>query len=255
MTFYLSAASGRTAHFLGECVPDDSLPPSAEKKFANPALLVSYVFLDRFFLPNREKLNFREWVMDSGAYSAHNSGVEITLAEYIKTCRRLLDEDKKLKEVFALDVIGDPKASAENCAEMWSEGIPAVPCFHIGEPERVLFEMAEKYPKIAVGGMVGMGGGIKERFIGQVFARVWPKKIHGFGIGSEKLMLNFPFDSVDATNWEIGACAFGRWHTFGNMSVKGKDQNLISEVEHCLRLERRAESRWKKIKQKAFDEN
>ena len=49
-----------------------------------------------------------------------------------------------------------------------------------------------------------------------------------------------PWDSVDATNWELGPCKFGQWRSFGKMSVRGSKQNLRAEVEYYLKLERKA---------------
>src|SRR5262245_21194725 len=84
------------------------------------ALLVSFVYLYRFKKYRRNlKLHYRDWVMDSGAYSADNSGKEIKLAEYIMLCRQLLAEDPTLTEVFSLDVIKDWKESAANTRKMW----------------------------------------------------------------------------------------------------------------------------------------
>ena len=107
----------------------------------NPALLVSYVYL-KPFLANKHKYVFRDWVMDSGGFSAWKSGTEINLQEYIDTCLHLLETDDKLTEVFALDVIGDWEASLRNTEEMWRQGVPAIPAYHPGEPEAALLEMA-----------------------------------------------------------------------------------------------------------------
>src|SRR5262245_62890782 len=87
-----------------------------------PSLLVSYAYLNPF-LNNRHRYRFCDWGMDSGAFSAANSGKVISLAEYIKVCHELLAKDKSLVEIFSLDVIGDPKASAKNTAAMWKAGI------------------------------------------------------------------------------------------------------------------------------------
>ncbi len=154
--------------------------------------------------------------------------------------------DPTLTEVFALDVIGDWKESLNNTEEMWRQGIPAIPCFHYGEPWELLKRLAKDYPKIAIGGCVGKRD--KDKFAGQCFARVWPKKLHGFGFGSEQSIMLYPWHSVDATNWEIGPCKFGRWASFGNanISVRGSQQNLRAEVEWYLELERKARNRWKK---------
>jgi len=67
-------------------------------------------------------------------------------------------------------------------------------------------------------------------------------------VASEEYLQSFPFHSVDATNWEMGPCAYGRWASFGgaHVSVRGSTQNLRSEVEHYLRMERQARERWVK---------
>lgn len=209
-----------------------------------PALLVSYVYL-KPFLEKQNQYQYRDWVLDSGAFSAHNSGTEIKLQDYIDCCKRLMDSDNTLSEVYSLDVIGDWKASLKNTEEMWRQGIPAIPCYHHGEPWDALKGMAKDYPKIALGG-VAIKWSIKNKFAEQCFARVWPKRIHGFGYGSEKSIMAMPWDSVDATNWEIGPCKFGQWRSFGKMSVRGSKQNLKSEVEYYLKLERKARRKFQK---------
>jgi hypothetical protein len=210
-----------------------------------PALLVSYYYLEPF-LKNRHRYVYRDWAMDSGAFSAKNSGKEVNLQSYIDACKQLLAEDPTLVEIFALDVIGDWKASIKNCEEMWHQGIEAIPCWHQGEPWDVLVGIAKDYPKVALGGLVGTIAKQKRKTVEQAFARIWPKAIHGFGLCTEDLVLNFPFHSVDATNWEMGPCAFGRWNAFGKMSVRGSKQNLRAEVEWHLKLERDARRRWKR---------
>ncbi len=215
----------------------------ARERESRPALLVSFVYL-KPFLKNRDNYAYRDWVLDSGAFSAHASGTEIDLQEYIETCQELLASDSTLTEVFALDVIGDWKASLANCEEMWKQGVPAIPAYHVGEPESVLLSIAKEYPKIALGGAVGYRA--KDKWAAQCFARTWPKPIHGFGFGSEKSIMALPWHSVDATNWELGPCKFGRWNSFGQMSVRGSNQNLRAEVEWYLKLEQRARQKWGK---------
>lgn len=220
-----------------------------------PALLVSFYYLEPFEA-NREAYFYRDWVLDSGAFSAHNSGATTDLNEYIDKCLQLLSTDKTLTEVFSLDVI--PKdhkpvtvqkaaeQSVKNCEEMWRQGVPAIPTFHRGEDEAFLFEMAKQYPKIAIGGVALLRGDQKRLFCEQVFARVWPKKIHGLGMSSEELVYGLPFHSVDATNWEIAPCAFGSWQKFGQMSVRGSNQDLRSQVKYYLAMEAKARVRWAK---------
>lgn len=206
-----------------------------------PALLVSYFYLDRF-VRERERYCFRDWTMDSGAYSAANSGVTIDRAAYHETCKRLLATDPQLVEVFALDVIGDWRATMANTEAAWEEGIPAIPTFHVGEPDQALEAMAAAFPKIALGGAVRYPQ--RRAWAEQCFARVWPKPIHGLGFGAEAAIMALPFHSVDASNWELLPTAFGKWRAFGDLSVRGGDQNLRAEVEWYLKLEQRAKARW-----------
>lgn len=210
-----------------------------------PALLISYFYLKNW-IKYQSRYIYRDWVMDSGAFSAHASGNAIDLLAYIEKCKELLANDPTLTEVFALDVIGDWRASMKNLEQMWKAGVPAIPAYHVGEPTDVLMTLARDYPKIALGGCVGFRG--RDAFAAQCFARVWPKKIHGFGFNGEKSIMALPWHSCDSTSWEIGPCAFGRWNTFGGkaLSVRGSKQNLRGEVEFYLSLERRARSKWKK---------
>lgn len=241
-----TTAMGRTANSSGKDRYPHHRDATDKGELLAPALLVSFFYLN-LFQDNRHQFHFRDWVLDSGAFSAHNSGVEINLDDYIRKCQELQDTDPALTEIFSLDVIGDWQASVKNCEKMWAAGVEAIPTYHYGEPVDVLLGLAKDYPKIALGGAVGLKGNTKVKFAEQCFARVWPKKIHGFGYGSEKALMAVPFHSVDATNWEMGPCAFGRWRSFGGkLSVRGSSQNLRSEVEWYLRLEQRARARWRK---------
>jgi hypothetical protein len=220
-----------------------------------PGLLVSFYYLEPF-LKQKDRYRYRDWVLDSGAFSAHNSGKAIDLNQYVDTCLRLLAEDPTLTEVFALDQIpkGDKledvqraaDVSIKNCEEMWRQGVPAIPCYHMGEDESHLYHMAKHYPKIALGGVALLRGDLKINWLKQCFARVWPKRIHGFGMSGEEIVYSLPFHSVDATNWELAPCAFGNWQKFGSMSVRGSNQDLRSQVKHYLELEAKARVRWAK---------
>ena len=216
----------------------------SEKREALPALLVSYYYLEGF-LKNQPRYIYRDWVLDSGAFSAFNSGKTISLQAYIDTCKRLMETDPTLSEVYALDVIGDWRATMKNTEEMHRQGVPAIPAVHFGAPEEAI-KAAANYPKMAIGGVARMKPTTRKKFIEQVFARVWPKAVHGFGINDEDTVLGFPWHSVDASSWELGPCGFGRWKAYGQMSVRGSLQDLKPEVDWYLDLERRARVKWKR---------
>lgn len=210
-----------------------------------PAFLTSFVFL-RWFQQRRDRLPFRDWVLDSGAFSAKNSGTEIRAEEYVETCKELLATDPQLTEVFALDVIGDWRASLKNCEASWKAGVPAIPTFHVGSPEDALLTMARDYPKIALGGAVGYRR--RGEWAARCFARVWPKPIHGFGFGEGKIVLSLPFHSVDCSSW-ASPFRYGNWQSMGgvNLGIRGtrtREIGIRVEFEHYARLERRAQAQW-----------
>jgi hypothetical protein len=224
-------------------VPTSSLDIEPEER---PSFLVSF-----FFLKNFQRIShtwkFRDWVMDSGAFSAMTAKKPIDHQKYLDTCKELLKTDPTLKEVFGLDVIkGDWRDSLKNYEEAWRQGVPAIPCWHRGEPWDVLEKLARDYPKIAIGGLIGTGTtqAQKRRTIEQVFARIWPKPIHGFGLTNPGLVLEFPFHSVDASTWALAPIAFGKWKQFGDISVRGY-VSLQSQIYYYLTVEANARRRWR----------
>lgn len=210
-----------------------------------PGILVSYVYLSSF-RGAQDKYRYRDWVLDSGAYTAFKSGNPIDNEQFLDVAFELATTDPTLSEVFALDVIGDYRASLANCERAWECGIRAIPTFHIGEHWEYLEHIATNYPKIALGGVADLRGNKKMQWAAQCFSRVWPKKIHGFGFGSVTQIMGLPWHSVDASNWATGALRFGRWQSLGPMSIRGSNQNLRAEIEHYLKLERQVRTKWRR---------
>jgi len=234
----------RLAHVPG-CQGDKTLKATSDTPL--PSLLVSYVY-NQQFVEKRSEYQISEWVMDSGAFTAYNSGIEICVDKYIEECHRLKKEDPTLVEIFALDVIGDWKASMKNTEKMWEAGVEAVPCYHEGEPEQVLLDLAKRFPKIALGGVANTRGPKKDQWAAQCFARVWPKRIHGFGFGSKRSILGLPWHTTDATNWELGPCKFGSWASYGraNLGIRGSNHPLQVEIDYYMNIQRDAQSRWRR---------
>lgn len=218
-----------------------------ETRAANPALLVSNFYL-KHFLKEQTEYHYRDWTLDSGAFSAFKSGKSISLTAYIETCKELIANDPTLVEVYSLDVIGDHVATLNNTEKMWAEGVQAIPCFHVHEPYEYLTHLASHYPKIALGGVALNKGKAKLDWATDCFARVWPKKIHGFAFGGAKAIMSLPWHSVDASNWQAGPTMFGRWSAFGgaNLGIRGSGYSVAVEIDKILKLEREARTRWRK---------
>lgn len=216
-----------------------------------PSLLVSYIYLEAFNRV-RDKLKYRDWVLDSGAYTAWRDGKKIHNKQFCEDVSAIAGNGcgRGLAEVFALDVIGDPQQSFRNAVQARDEyGLNVVPTWHAGEPQACLLEMAAEFEKIAIGGMAGTfeqtTPGAKRKIVDNVFGKVWPKLIHGFGVGGPDILLNYPFDSADASNWATGPQCWGQWAHYDQWAIKvpvpSKYINLIGEVKWYLELEEKSE--------------
>lgn len=184
---------------------------------------------------------FRSWVLDSGAFSVYNSGINVPIKEYIDACKEVLDSEHPPEEIFSLDVIGDWKASMANYDLIRRMGLKAIPTFHFGDPWHMLSTIAKEYDKIAVACRKN-GEVPRHRFFEQCFARVWPKKIHGFAIGTESILLSLPFHSADSTSW-FRTGKYGQSNLFGH-KVHLKRGCRTIQLEHFINLERRVRDFW-----------
>lgn len=215
-----------------------------------PSVLVSIPYLKSF----PQSGEWPVWALDSGAFTAWNSGKPISLTAYKAAVDGL--SGAAPRDIFALDVIGDAQASLANALQLQSEGYAVVPCYHYGEPTEILDEYKKRFKKVALDGCAGtfsvMTPSRKLKWVEQCFSRLWPKLIHGFGMGGPQLVTRFPFDSTDASNWTTGPQRWGQWASYGRWKKKVSfrkiaGRHLRQEVEFYRRLERESESRFGRI--------
>lgn len=204
-----------------------------------PALLVALGPSFDKFQQARASLAFRDYALDSGAFTAMTEGRPVRVEDFIARVRDLRASDPQLVEVFALDVIGDAAASMVNYRAIERAGIDAIPTYHYGEPWEVLDELARSYPKVAIGG-VARRLSQREEWAERCLQRVWPKRVHGFGYSAPSLA-RLPFHSIDASTWAYASKGFGKYLSMRSkqLSIRGRP-NIRVEVEHNLRLERQA---------------
>jgi hypothetical protein len=114
-----------------------------------------------------------------------------------------------------LDVIGNAKLTWRNQKLLENLGLKPVPVIHYGTSLKWLeFYMKKGYEIIGLGGLVGSTAedGCK-RWIDQAFEMTCPAperlpvvKLHGFGVTTYSLLINYPWYSVDSTSWtKVGA--------------------------------------------------
>jgi hypothetical protein len=130
-------------------------------------------------------------------------------AEFVKKYKRGIDYYANV------DVIGDPVLSWRNQKYLEEKhGLSPVPVYHISEEYSWYYKYAERYDYICIGGWAATNGNKeqKTKWIDRCFRIVCDsksiptKKLHGFGITSWKLLIDFPWFSVDSTSWiQLGA--------------------------------------------------
>lgn len=156
--------------------------------------------------------------IDSGAFSAHNAGAQVSLKEYITW----------LKEVeptyyAVLDSMSDPEETLSNQEKMESSGLSPVPVFHTGEGISYLQHYIEKYDYICLGGMVQASN--LESWLDKVWREILLKKpdmkVHGFGMTDAYLMTKYPWYSCDSSSFKSGK-RFGRIPIYRNKKLTTK---------------------------------
>lgn len=150
---------------------------------------------------------FPDVLLDSGAWSAFNSGTPIDLNRYIAFIK-----ERDLVTYAALDVIGDYKATLKNADAMVKAGLSPIVAFHFGSPYAVLERMVRKYDYIALGGLVPIGNARTKllQHLDSCFSIIGKEakrtgrlvKVHGFGVQQRWALERYPFYSVDSTTWQ-----------------------------------------------------
>jgi hypothetical protein len=138
--------------------------------------------------------------LDSGAFSAWKSGVKIDIDEFIKYIKQ-----NHIGKYITLDVIGDPEKTYNNLKYMESQKLQPIPVFHLGSDFKYLQQLInEEYYYICLGGTVGNSRKKRIEFFDECFRRFPDTYFHGLGMTDPKLMVKYPWFSVDSTTWLIG---------------------------------------------------
>ena len=203
---------------------DASIPLFEKLKIDD--ILIAYPFLKKKNIIPKDK-----YFVDSGAFSAYNTGIKIDIDEYIDFIKR-----SKCKIYVGLDVIKDEKKTKENILYMKAKGLnDVIPTFHYPEPYEYLDYYLENFDYVALGGVALMGTGNElKQWLNECFKRIqkhWPKKIHGFGINNWEILKTYPFYSVDATSWN-NPHKFGQHFDFKG----GKLHRLSHKQKHIKRF-------------------
>jgi hypothetical protein len=162
--------------------------------------------------------------IDSGAFSAKNSGEKINIDQY---CEFL--KFTQAINYATLDVIGNAKATLNNHEYMIKEhNLNPIPAFHMGSRIDDLKPLLD-YNYIALGGLV-FSAGITSH-CDEVWSYILKNKpslkVHGFGLTNIELMARYPWYSVDSSSFK--SCKrFGRQ----NILWDGINFETFTELEY-----------------------
>ena len=139
-------------------------------------------------------------IVDSGAFTAWNTGKEITLDGYC----RFLDHIEFLRPfpAVSLDVIGDPKASWENFLLMKARGYDVLPVFTRGDDEEMLEEMYDHSDYILLGGV--SSGRKNANYVKWFAERNKGRDSHWLGFVKMEYIKHYRPKSVDSSSWIAG---------------------------------------------------
>lgn len=187
----------------------------------HPSMLISFYYDQSFdkFKEHMMKPTDLRFFVDSGAFSAWNSGKEIDLDEYCEFVRHNIEQI----DVYAnLDAIpgekgrlATPAEREQAAAQSWEtylymreQGLDPIPVFHCGEDFKWLQQMLDYgCTYIGLGGMVGITREQRKQWLDRCFTMLTNPdgspivKTHGFGMTAIPLIFRYPWYSVDSTAW------------------------------------------------------
>lgn len=176
-----------------------------EMRFSNEHYLESYHYVGNDRMIAKLKEEGCKIFLDSGAFSAMTMSVKIDINRY---CDYIHANQDVIDMASVLDAIGDPDQTWRNQDYMERQGLNPLPCYHYGEPSEVLEHYIKNYEYITIGGMVPISTPQLRLWLDRLWAEHLthsdgrPKlKVHGFGLTSLPLMLQYPWYSVDSSTW------------------------------------------------------
>jgi len=183
-------------------------------------------------------------LLDSGAFSAWNKGKIISFEDYIQF---YLKNKNEIDYVVNLDIIpGKPfqkptkeqiKESAKggwnNYIRMINEGVEKeklIHVFHQGEDFKWLMRM-NKMDYIGISPANDKNTTQKLSWLKECMKYINDDtKFHGFGVTALKLILEFPWYSIDSASWTLRGGAYGLIDLPNNLSLKRKEDFFINSI-------------------------
>lgn len=163
------------------------------------------------------ELNDIRLIIDSGAFTAWNTGKKIELDDYCKFLDKI--QDLHPFKAVQLDVFGDPEKSYKNFLIMKDRGYDVMPVFTRGESLERLEELYKHTDYIMFGGIVI--GGKNKNYAKWFLERNKGRKCHWLGFVKMDFIKKYKPESVDSSSWSSGA-------RFGHVQLYAGGGNLVT---------------------------
>jgi len=178
-----------------------------------PYVLESYWYMTDFMLNAYNKGLFKEFLLDSGAFTLlehTTSAPKDILDDYVTRYACFIDENE-IDNFFEMDIDGIVGYKEVLRYRKLIEDItkkPVIPAWHKSRGEDEFIKMCKDYDHVSIGGIVARTE-IKPKeyeylhwFIEK--AHKYGAEIHGLGFTPIKILKEFNFDSVDSISWLAG---------------------------------------------------
>lgn len=171
-------------------------------------VLVSYPYLnERLVAMIAERGDEIRLLVDSGAFTAKNIGMQVTLSGYCLMLERL---PIKPWRYFSLDVIGDWQSSRANTIAMQRAGLKPVGIYHRGAPMDEIEFYYGTNDLMGMGGMVGRG---VPAYLNHVMRKIGTRPVHWLGYSKGQFLKFYRPYSCDSSSFEM-AGIYGNMHLF-----------------------------------------
>lgn len=179
-------------------------------------------------------------IIDSGAFSAYNSGHEVTLDGYCEFLKAIRYE--RFERAVQLDVVFNPEETQKNLARMRDMGFDVSPVFTRGDDFEYFDQLLEDDQYVFVGGVQSQGRGNTEpmRFAKACMERSHGKKVHYLAFIRSDFLIYYKPYSVDASTWSSSA-QFGLLKVYDGkgriISLNRNHFNTFPKPEHLKMLQ------------------
>lgn len=197
-------------------------------------LLIAYPYLNSKAVDAITRMgNSVELMVDSGAFTAWQSGKPINLQDYINFIKAL---PVRPFMYVMLDVIGDPVRTRQNYDEMRRQGLSPVPVWTRGDSIEALDHYASTASVVCMGGLVRKGIS-PVPYLMAMRKHTQDTHVHLLGVNRMQLLKALRPYSCDSSNF-TGALRYGRCdlHMGAGVMRAFARKDLVGRIDQPMAL-------------------